>query len=103
MTPEERWAKIEQARLELLTAQRDMARAQKDLALAQLEDRSQSASRYADLVEQQTELYKAQAELGKSQKVFIDAVVGLSPRFDRFIELAEKFLSGGFGNGRGGN
>ena len=87
-----------------------------DLLRAQRDSVKQTATLHADPLRHQIHLYEAQNELGKSPAILLQAVTGLGAKidgvgekldrlndgFDRLIDLVEKFLAGGFGNGRGG-
>ena len=98
MTPEERFQKIENTLQTISESQGQISAVHAENEVLQ-----------KDMLRAQIDLYKVQAGLGKSQTIRTEAIIGfstkmdrLSDKLDRVLDLAEGFLQGGFGNGRGG-
>ena len=111
MTPEERWRKIENALQTAAELHADNERRHEAL----LADRAEINVLHKDLLRSQIDLYKSQEKLAatmgtltqamisvnSTMETLTQAMISMSGKWDRVLDLAEKFLLGGSGNGRG--
>ena len=97
MTPEERWTKIENA----LQTAAELHAGNERRHEALLADRAEINVLHKDLLRSQIDLYKSQEKLAATMGTLTQAMISVSGKWDRVLDLAEKFLLGGSGNGRG--
>src|SRR2546428_11006534 len=109
-TPEERWRKIENA----LQTAAELHAGNERRYEALLADRAEINVLHKDVLRSQIDLYKSQEKtatmgtltqamisVNSTMETLTQAMISVSGTWDRVLDLAEKFLLGGSGNGRG--
>jgi len=97
MTPDERWTRIENALQAAAELHAENERRHQGL----LADRAEINALHKDMLRSQIDLYKSQDKLLSTMDALTQAIIGVSAKVDRVLDLVEKFLLGGSGNGRG--